>query len=179
MFSIDNTVMLLIDVQGNLANLMHRKDALFSSLSTLIQGMTILGIPIIWMEQLPDKLGPTAPQLSCLLPDKTPIAKHTFSCCGNAGFLGEFSRLDRHQVLATGIETHICVYQTCMDLLQTGNQVQVVADCVSSRTEANRKIGLKRIIEAGGKVTSVEMILFELMKEAGGDAFKQIIRIIK
>lgn len=179
MFSINDTVMLLIDVQGNLANLMYRKDQLFSSLSTLIRGMTILGIPIIWMEQLPDKLGPTIPQLSDLLPGRKPIAKHTFSCCGNAGFLGEFSRLDRHQVLATGIETHICVYQTCMDLLQTGNQVQVVADCVSSRTGANRKIGLKRIQDAGGLVTSVEMILFELMKEAGSEDFKKIVSIIK
>lgn len=179
MFKIDNTIMLLVDVQGNLANLMYDREGLFSSLATLIKGLTILGVPIIWMEQLPEKLGPTVPELAALLPEKKPIAKHTFSCCGNGAFLSEFSSQDRHQVLVTGIETHICVYQTCFDLLQTGNEVQVVTDCVSSRTKANKKIGLKRISEAGGSMTSVEMVFFELMRKAGGDAFTQIVKLIK
>jgi nicotinamidase-related amidase len=179
MFAIDNTIMLLIDVQGNLANQVYRKEELFASLSTLIQGMEILGVPIIWVEQLPDKLGPTIPGIAKLLPGRKAIHKHTFSCCGNPAFLSEFSRQGRHQVLVTGIETHICVYQTSMDLLETGNQVQLVSDCVSSRTPENREVGINRIVQAGGSVTSVETILFELMKEASGENFRRIVKLVK
>lgn len=179
MYSSESTVLVLIDVQGKLATLMHGRDDLFESLELLIKGMNILDIPIIWMEQLPDKLGPTLPNLAQLMPGREPIAKHTFSCCGNAKFMETFNELNRRQVLLAGIESHICVYQTGVDLIQAGYEVQVVADCVSSRKKYNRKLGIKRIAEAGGSVTSTEMIFFELMKAAQGDAFKQMVKIIK
>ncbi len=183
MFSKENTVLVLIDVQGKLAQLMHNKEELFDSLQTLIKGMTILEVPVIWMEQLPDKLGKTVPEVATLmdelLPDVKPVAKKTFSCCGNDKFTEQFKAINRKQVLVVGIETHICVYQTALDLLNAGCEVQVVADCVSSRKKSNKKIGIRRIVQAGGAETSTEMILFELMKAAEGDIFKKMVKVVK
>ncbi|MCF6249185.1 MAG: hydrolase [Desulfobacula sp.] len=179
MFEIDKTVMLLIDVQGQLAQLMHEKQSFFKSLEIMIQGMQALDVPIIWMEQIPENLGLTTETISKHLKDQEPIDKFSFSCCGEPRFVNQFKALGRTQVLLTGIETHICVFQTGFELLQQGCQVQVVADCVSSRTNENKDIGIQRIIQAGGQATSVEMIFFELMREAKGGQFKKIIRLIK
>ncbi len=179
MLTIDNTVLLLIDVQGKLAEIMYDKDKLFASLETIIQAMKILDIPVIWMEQVPESIGNTIPQLAELLPDIKPIAKNTFSCCSNQEFMDKFDSLGRGKVLLTGIETHICIYQTGIDLIKAGYDVQIVADCVSSRTKENKAIGMDRIKQAGGSVTSNEMIFFELMKAAKGNKFKQIIKLIK
>ncbi len=93
--------------------------------------------------------------------------------------MDRFAGLNRNQVLITGIETHICVFQTAHDLVQKGYEVQVVSDCVSSRTRENKEIGLQRMMQSGARITSVEMALFELMRRAHGDQFKQIIPIIK
>lgn len=179
MFAVDKTVMLLVDVQGQLAQLMYEKEKLFKSLETLIQGVQILEIPIIWMEQIPKNLGPTTESIAQLINNKTPIEKFSFSCCGESKFMEEFKALDRSQVLLTGIESHICVFQTGIDLLRQGCEVQVVADCVSSRTKENKEIGIQRIVQAGAQVTSVEMAFFELMRAAEGEKFKQIIKLIK
>ena len=180
MFKLEETVLLVIDIQGKLATLMHDRESLFSSLSTLIQGMKAMEVPIIWVEQLPDKLGASIPEVSDLLsPDMTPISKHTFSCCKNPQFMERFNAIDRKQVLLTGIESHICVYQTGIELLDRGCEVQMVADCVSSRTSENRQLGIDRICRAGGDVTSVEMIFFELLQKAEGDMFRQVVKLIK
>lgn len=179
MFSIDKTVMLLIDVQGQLAQIMYEKDKLFHSLKTMIQGMQILGVPILWLEQIPKNLGPTTPEISTLLTDEAPVEKFSFSCCGEPQFVDQFKKAGRTQVLLTGIETHICVFQSGYDLINQGCEVQVVADCVSSRTKENKEIGIQRIVQSGGQVTCVEMIFFELMRAAQGDKFKQIIKLIK
>lgn len=179
MFTIDNSVMLLVDVQGQLAQLMYEKDKLFKSLELMIKGMKILNVPIIWMEQIPSKLGPTIGEVSCLMEGENPIEKFSFSCCREPKFMEKFKASGRNQVLLTGIETHICVFQTGYELLNKGYQVQVAADCVSSRTKENKDIGLQRLVQSGGQVTSIEMIFFELMREAKGDAFKQMVKLIK
>ena len=179
MFTIDNSVMLLVDVQGQLAQLMHEKDKLFNSLELMIKGMKILNVPILWLEQIPSKLGLTIGQISCLMEGENPIEKFSFSCWKEPEFKKKFKALGRNQVLLTGIETHICVYQTGYDLLSQGYQVQVAADCVSSRTKENKEIGLQRLTQSGGQITSLEMILFELMQEAGGEGFKQMVKLIK
>ena len=93
--------------------------------------------------------------------------------------MSKFNALERNQVLLTGIETHICVYQTGMDLLEKNYDVQVVSDCVSSRTLQNKTIGIDRLVQAGASVTSVEMIFFELMKAAEGEKFREMVKIVK
>ena len=179
MFEVNRTVMLLIDVQGQLAQLMYEKEKFFKSLEIFIKGMQILEVPIIWMEQVPKNLGPTTQSIADVVVDNFPIEKFSFSCCGESKFMDKFDTLGRDQVLLTGIETHICVFQTAHDLIQKGCQVQVVTDCVSSRTKENKKVGIKRICQTGGQVTSVEMAFFELMRAAEGDKFKQMVKLIK
>lgn len=179
----EKSVLVLIDVQGRLAQLMDGKEELFDSLQTLIRGISILKIPVIWVEQIPEKLGATIPEVALLMqelmPDVKPIAKKSFSCCANAEFMERFSAINRQQVLVVGIETHICVYQTSLDLLNAGYEVQVVTDCVSSRKRENKEIGIRRIVQAGGAQTCTEMVIFELMKAAEGDEFKKMVKIIK
>jgi nicotinamidase-related amidase len=180
MLNIDNTALVVIDVQGKLAQLMDEKEALFANLEKIIKGIQVLNIPIIWTEQVPEKLGPTLPQFTELLASSgSPIAKSSFSCCGHPPFMDALKFLDRSQILLTGIETHVCVYQTALDLLDAGYQVQVVTDAVSSRTSANKHIGLGRMKEAGVILTGTEMVLFELLRVAEGDQFRQIAKIVK
>lgn len=179
MLETENTVLLIVDIQGKLAHLMDRKEYLFKNVQKLIKGMRTLGIPILWVEQNPRGLGATIPEIASLLPDIEPISKMTFSSCGNDRFVQALNALDRKQVLISGIEAHICVYQTAADLVGMGYEVQAVADAVSSRTLENRAIGLQKMRDAGVGVTSVETALFELLKVAGGDQFRDIIRIVK
>ncbi|NJL58897.1 MAG: hydrolase [Desulfobacteraceae bacterium] len=179
MLKSDNAVLMIIDVQGKLAQLMHDRDALFKSLQVMIQSFKILEIPMIWMEQIPENLGPTISEVAQLLPDMKPIPKFTFSCCGNEQFMEKFKAIDRKQVLICGIESHICVYQTAVDLLNMGCEVQVLCDCVSSRTPENRQLGIDRMKDAGAVLTGTEMALFEMLKQAKGPLFKQIVKIIK
>ncbi len=179
MFAVDTTIMLLIDVQGQLAQLMHEKDNLFKSLQTMIQGMQVLGVPILWMEQIPKKLGSTTQDISKHLTGEEPIEKFSFSSCGEPVFMDKFKKAGRTQVLLTGIETHICVFQTGYDLMHKGCEVQVVSDCVASRTRENKDIGIQRLIQSGAQVTCVEMAFFELLRAAQGDQFKQVVKLIK
>ncbi|NTW48220.1 MAG: hydrolase [Chlorobiales bacterium] len=179
MLTIENTALVVVDVQGKLAGLMYRKEDLFENLNRLIKGAQILQIPIILTEQYPKGLGPTASELSELMPEVKPIEKITFSCCGNDAFSQAIKALGRRQLLLTGIETHICVYQTAIDLLSSGFEVQVVTDAVSSRKRSNKRIGLERMKMAGAIPTSTEMALFELLRVAEGEKFREISKLVK
>jgi nicotinamidase-related amidase len=158
---------------------MDKKEHLFKNVQKLIKGMRTLGVPILWVEQNPRGLGPTIPEIVSLLSDIEPISKMTFSSCRNDRFVQALNALDRKQILISGIEAHICVYQTAADLVAVGYEVQAVADAVSSRTLENKEVGLQKMRDAGVGVTSVETALFELLKVAEGDQFRDIIRIVK
>ena len=175
----ETTLLLVIDIQGNLARGMYEKDALYENLQKIIKGIQVLKIPIIVTEQIPEKLGPTIPEISTLFGDFNPIPKSSFSCCGDDKTMNAISKVNPRQLLIAGIESHVCLYQTTVDLIQSGYEVHIVADCISSRTEENRSIGIERMKEAGGKLTSTEMALFELLKVAEGDKFREIVRIVK
>lgn len=179
MLEMKNTVLIIVDVQGKLANLMHEKELLFLNIQRIIKGAKVLGIPVLWTEQNPEGLGPTIPEIAELLSGNQPISKIKFSCCGSDKFMGELKKIKRKQVLITGIETHICVYQTAAELLEAGYEVQVVSDAVSSRTKENKNIGLQRMRHAGATLTSVETALYELLRTAEGEKFKEILKIIK
>lgn len=179
MFKIDKSVMLLIDVQERLSQVMYEKEKLFESLEIIIKSMKILDIPIIWLEQIPEKLGHTIPRLSQHLNRNEPIEKFSFSCCNEPEFVSKFKEIGRTQVILTGIETHICVFQTAFNLIEQGNEVQVVNECVSSRTKENKDIGIQRILQSKGKLASLEMVLFELLQNTKVDKFKKIIKLIK
>ena len=179
MLTRENAVLVIVDVQGNLALQMHDKAMLFKNMKKVIKGFQTLEIPILWLEQNPRGLGPTIPEIAKLLSDSKPISKMTFSCCGNDSFLQALKVLDRKQVLISGIEAHICVYQTAMDLLRQGLEVTVMADAVSSRTAENKQIALHRLAAEGAAVASTEMVLFELLKTARHPQFRQVAKLVK
>ncbi len=179
MLEVGDTVFALVDVQGRLAQTMVNRERLFDNLQRLVKGLRVLGVPILWLEQNPRGLGPTIPELAALLTDLKPIPKWAFSCCRCEAFMEALRATGRRQVLLAGIEAHVCIYQTAVDLSQKGYHVEVVADAVSSRTAENREIALMRLRDAGIPLTSVEMALFELLKVAEGPAFKEILAIVK
>jgi nicotinamidase-related amidase len=179
MLAVDKCALVVIDIQGKLAQLMYRKESLFENAQKLIKGFQVLGVPIVVTEQYPKGLGPTIPEIAGLFPDFRPLPKVAFSCCGDEGFQREIRALNRQQILICGIETHVCVYQTTVDLLASRHHVEVVADVVSSRTADDRQTGLQRMLDEGARITSVEMALFELMKVAEGPKFKEVSKIVK
>ena len=179
MLDIKTCSLAVVDVQGKLAQLMHGKDALFKNIQILIQAARILEMPILLCQQVPDALGPTVPEIAELLTDVQPMNKAAFSCCGADRFIGKLSESSRNQVLLCGIEAHICVYQTVVDLLGKGFKVDVVADAVSSRSPDNKQIALNRLAAEGARITSVEMALFELLRTAEHPKFRQIAKLIK
>ncbi len=180
MLFIENTVLVIVDVQGKLAQLMVDKEELFANLARLIQGADLLQIPILWLEQYPQGLGPTIEPLAALLaPKRQPFAKRSFSCWGCPAFVEALRVSARRQVLLAGIETHVCIYQTTADLLAEGYEVQVVGDAVSSRTARNRELGLQRVRDLGAAVTSTEMALFELQRVARGERFRALARLVR
>jgi nicotinamidase-related amidase len=179
MLSPGDTVLVVVDVQGKLAELMAERDALFQSLRRLIQGAQALGLPVLVTEQNPAGLGPTRPEIADLLAGVPRIPKLSFSCCGEPRFLEALAALGRRQVLLAGIEAHVCVYQTAAGLLDAGYHVEIVADAVSSRAARNRDIGLQKARDAGAALTCVETALFELLRTAEAPAFKAVLKAVK
>lgn len=179
MLEIQQCCLVVVDVQGKLAQLMHGREALFRNIRILIQAAKILEIPVLWCQQCPDALGPTVPEIAELLTGHEPINKAAFSCCGDETFNARLNELRRSQVLLCGIETHVCIYQTAVDLLQKGFQVDVPADAVSSRTLENKQIALQRMAGQGANISSVEMALFDLLRTADHPKFRQIAKLIK
>ena len=179
MIKIENSLLVIVDVQGKLAQLMFEKEKLIANLVRMVKGAQILGIPILWNEQNPTGLGSTIPELTELLAALQPQSKMTFSCCGNPTFMEELSQSGRRQVLLVGIEAHVCVYQTAAELLQQGYDVHLVSDAVSSRTSENKQIGIERMRSHGAVITSTEMALFELLRTADHSRFREISRLVK
>ena len=179
MLTSENSVLLVIDVQDKLFRAIYQKEPLLDNLQRLIKGMKVLEVPIVVTEQYPQGLGPTLPEITQLLPEVKPLPKVCFSCCADEAILREIKKMNRKQVLIAGIESHICVYQTAVDLIAAGYEVYAVNDVISSRTEQNRDVGLKMMVGLGVKLTSVEAALFELLKIAKGDKFKAISQIVR
>jgi nicotinamidase-related amidase len=179
MINQNDCCLVVVDVQGKLAQLMHDKETLLKNIRILIQSAKILNIPILWCQQVPEALGPTIPEITELLTGNLPINKSCFSCAGCEEFNTKLEKLSRRQVLICGIETHVCVYQTAVDLLEKNYEVNCVADAVSSRTQSNKEIGLKRIAAEGAAISSTEMALFEILKSAEHPQFRQIAKLVK
>jgi nicotinamidase-related amidase len=179
MLSRTNAVLIIIDIQGNLAQAMHDKENIFANNVKMIQGFKAFSLPIIVTEQIPQKLGQTIPQIAAQLEGINPIAKETFSCWDDRNFIKQLKALNRRHIVLAGIECHVCVYQTALDLIVNGYTVHLVADAVSSRTPENRQVGIDAIKSAGAHITSTEMVLFELLRTAADPKFKDIFKIVK
>ncbi len=176
-----HTALVVVDIQGKLAGLVQETERLHKNVQTLIRGADILELPILWLEQLPEKLGATSPELDSLLRSlgRKPIVKSSFSGGGSAEFMAKLQASACRQVLLVGIEAHICVYQTALDLRAAGYEVQVVVDAVASRLADNKQLALDKLSRQGVELSSVEMALFELLRLAEGSNFKQISQLLK
>ncbi len=179
MISRSDSILVVIDIQGNLYQAMQDKENLLINAAKVIRGAKIFNLPIIVTEQIPEKLGQTIPDLARELNGIESIGKESFSCWGNKRFRENLESLGRSKVIILGIESHVCVYQTTVDLIDNGYNVSVVADAVSSRTKENSDIGLAAMRSASAKITSAEMVLFELLRSAGDAQFKDISKIVK
>jgi nicotinamidase-related amidase len=178
MLKADHTVLVIVDMQVKLLRAIHDEERLLAECGRLIRGARVLDVPVIFTEQNPRGLGPTDPLLAGLLGGQ-PLVKMSFSCWRDEGFRAAMERLARPQVVLAGIESHVCVVQTAMELLEARREVHVVSDAVSSRTAENRQLGLIRAKGCGAVITGVEMALFELLGDAGGEKFKQLLAIVK
>lgn len=176
---IDNSCLMIVDVQGKLAQLMHEKEQLFRNLEILAKSANILGIKILCCRQNPAALGDVIEQLTPHLETVAPIDKFCFSCCSADEFNATLEAAAAKSVILCGIEAHICVTQTALDLIDKGYTVHLIADAVSSRTAGNKEVALKRMSQAGAKISSTEMVLFELLKTAKHPKFKEIAKLIK
>lgn len=172
---------------------MYESDCLEASLPVLLKGLEVLDIPLLVTQQYTKGLGPTIPKIQEVLgwnrdiqrSDPAPyvgrpyVEKIAYSCWGEPAFRDAFTALDREQVLLAGIESHICILQTAIDLKQAGYTPVVIEDCTSSRRENDKRIALQRLQAEGILISTCESILFELTREAGTDTFRAISRLVK
>ncbi|MFO7831221.1 MAG: hydrolase [Desulfuromonadaceae bacterium] len=173
-----NTALLIVDVQERLVKAMANHIEVEESIAILQQGMDLLNLPTLITEQYPRGLGATVESISARGSNATVVEKTSFSCCGANAFVPALENLGAKQVVVTGMETHVCVLQTVLDLLHAGYQVHVPIKATCSRSDANRDNALERMQQAGAIITNVESVLFELLREAGSAEFKSISKLI-
>lgn len=171
--------LVVVDVQERLLPAIFEKERVVQNAVRLVKGAAILGVPVLATEQYRKGLGPTVAEVAAAIPGFAPIEKLAFSARGAAGFTSALRATNASDAILCGIEAHVCVCQTCLDLLADGFRVVVVADAVSSRTPENYRFGLDRMRAAGAVIVSTEMLLFELLEQAGTDEFKQILALVK
>jgi len=175
----EHSVLVVVDVQGRLARIVHESDAMIRAQSVLIKACRLMNIPVIWAEQLPDKLGATVEELQEPLSGLSPCAKTSFGCMGDDTIRGRIEASGRKQILLCGIETHVCVWQTAAALRRDDYSVHLIADATSSRSAFNRDIGFRRMERAGVHLSNVEMVLFELMVDAKHEKFRDVTKLLK
>jgi len=170
---------LVIDIQERLYPHMDQPELLLHNTVILLKGLNALGVPVLLTEQYPEGLGPTLREIRNALARFDPIRKIAFSCCGEPGYLMALEQTARRKVIISGIEAHVCVMQTVIDLVENGYIPVVVEDCISSRKPGDKKVALERMRMEGAMVTTMESILFELARVSGTDEFKVISRLVK
>lgn len=173
---IEKSVLVVVDVQEKLFPHIDANELMASRIGRMMDFARLAGMPIVSCEQV--KLGATVLPLGDKLPAK-PHEKEAFSCFGSQDFSKELSGLGREMLIITGIETHVCVQQTTLDALKRNYSVQIVADAVSSRDPDNKRLALRRMGEAGAVITSSEAVIFELLRTAGHEKFREAIALVK
>ena len=177
----DGSTLVVVDVQERLFAAMdaeHREEVV-KNLKVLAAAARRLGLPILVTEQYPKGLGHTLPELREALGSVEPLEKVTFSCCDAEGFTARLKAAKTKQVILAGIEAHVCVLLTGLDLLAAGYSVHVAADAVTSRTQGNWRIGVDQLRQAGAVVTTTESVLFQLLGKADTDDFRTLAKLIK
>lgn len=175
----DESVGLIIDMQERLYPHIAERDELTRRTGILIEGLKAIGIKILVTEQYTKGLGFTITPLRELLEEIKFVEKQAFSCCDEPAFYEQLSLVNPRYVIVAGIETHVCVLQTCIDLIDNGYHPVVVEDCVGSRNPNDKKMAIRRMRQEGAVITTSESILFELLRYSGTEEFKKISRLVK
>jgi len=175
----DDSILVIVDIQESLANVMSERKKVVENSLHLIEISKLLNIPVILTEQYPKGLGHTVNEIKEALPSYAPFEKMTFDCCKGPAFLENIGNLKKKNIILTGMETHVCILQTCLSLLKNGYKVHLVKDAVCSRTKDNFIAGIEMMRDAGAVITCTETVLFQLLEKAGTEEFKAISKRIK
>jgi nicotinamidase-related amidase len=172
-----DTALLVVDIQEKLLPAIAQSDRVVWNARRLVDGAKLLGLPVAATEQYPQGLGPTVAELAERLPQ--PPSKLMFSCRGCPEIFADWRARGVHKVLVCGIESHVCVQQTVLDLLANGWRVYVAEDAIGSRHAVDHETALRRMDSAGATLTTVEAALFEWCEAAGTPQFKEISRLVR
>lgn len=175
----EDTAFVAIDFQERLMPAMSGVEKLRSQTVKLIEGMKALGIPMLVTQQYTKGIGETDAAVAEALGDFKHVEKTSFSCMANEEFASRLNAIDRKNIVVCGIEAHICVQQTVLQLIEQGYNVYLVADCVASRSEEDKLWAISRMGEAGAVVTTYESVLYEIMRDSKAEGFKAVAAIVK
>lgn len=176
----DDTLLMVVDMQEPLLRDIWERERVVRNVCILLDAARELRIPVVPTLQNSRRLGGPIPEVGSRLPAQcVPFDKLAFSCCADGAVMSDVQRSGRKQVLICGVETHICVSQTALDLAAQGYQVHVAADAVSSRVESNWCVGLRRMEQTGVQISSTEMALYEILGEGGTPEFKAVLQLVK
>ncbi len=175
----EESVGLIIDMQERLYPHIHNHEQLTKNTAILIEGLKAIGIKIMATEQYTKGLGFTIAPLKELMSDIEITEKQAFSCCDEPNFYEDLSYEAPRFVIIAGIETHVCVLQTTIDLIDNGYRPVVVEDCVGSRNPHDKDMAIERLRKEGAIITTYESVLFELLRYSGTDTFKKISKLVK
>jgi isochorismate hydrolase len=174
----ENAALVVIDVQEKLMNVMPRRAEILASIQKLIGAARVLKLPTLVTAQYIKGLGPVCAEITKATPGITPIEKITFSCCGSEEFLRAVKHLRLQRIILRGIEAHVCIQQTAIDLMKD-YIVYIAADAVCSRQRHDHKVAIERLRDCGAIITTIESAVFELLRESGTEQFKQILPLFK
>jgi nicotinamidase-related amidase len=175
----NEVALVIVDIQERLAAVMGERQKVIDNCLHLITAAGLFRIPMIITEQYPKGLGPTVKEIRDASEASDVIEKIDFSCCNEPGFLDTLASTGRRKIVLTGMETHVCVLQTCLGLLREGYIVHIARDAVCSRKKEDYKTGIEFLRNAGAVITCTETILFQLLEKAGTEEFKIISKRIK
>lgn len=176
----DKAVLVVIDIQAKLTPAMPAKiyERMRATTAMLVEAAQLLDIPVVTTEQYPQGIGHTVPELAAACANGV-IEKTSFGCCGEPAFLATLEKLGRRQMIVTGMEAHVCVYQTVLGLLGENYHVHLVRDAICSRNKQDFRAGTKNAAKAGALVITAEMALFQLLKDSRHEQFRAISKLIK
>jgi nicotinamidase-related amidase len=175
----NKSVLFIVDIQEKLAVVMKERKKTVANCILLIEAAKLLDIPVLLTEQYPKGLGTTVREIQDVLPSYEPLEKITFDCCKDDGFLEKVRLLGKKHIILTGMETHVCVLQTCLSLLKEKYNVHLAGDAVCSRKKDDHLAGREMMRDAGAVVSCTETVLFQLLERAGTTEFREIARRIK
>jgi nicotinamidase-related amidase len=175
----EHTGLVIVDVQTKLLAVMGQGDRVITNLKRLLHLARLFNLPVVLTEQYPRMIGSTHPEIKGALPVYDPIQKMDFNCCAVESFNECLKTKGVINIILTGVESHICVFQTCLSLLERGHNVHVPQDAVDSRTHENWHVGIELMKNAGAVITSTETVIFQILKKAGTKEFKEMLKLIK